>query len=140
MKFFETKIKNGYNMCNSSSAGLYADAVKGEMNMSVNNLNQQQIQTREQYKKTKVDALEQVRGENSAVKEKEKAKAVPRQNERIRIRLLPIWLRLLLLAVFTVVSLVAGAAVGYGVIGDGKPSEVLKESTWTHIRDLVQKK
>jgi hypothetical protein len=111
------------------------------MNMSVNNLNQQQIQTREQYKKAKGDALEQVRGdaETSTVKEKQKTKAVPRQNERIRIRLIPIWLRLVLLVVFTFVSLMAGAAVGYGVLGDGKPADVLKESTWTHIRDLVLK-
>ncbi|MEW9500819.1 DNA-directed RNA polymerase subunit beta [Jeotgalibacillus marinus] len=29
--------------------------------------------------------------------------------------------------------------VGYGVIGDGDPQDVLKKETWTHILDLVMK-
>lgn len=113
--------------------------------MSVNNVNQEQIQTREQYKKARTDAplkaeAKQARvqkGEASA--QKTKAEAADRGHKRIRIRLFPIWLRIVLLAVFVVVSVLAGAAVGYGVIGDGKPADVFKESTWTHIRDLVEK-
>jgi hypothetical protein len=106
------------------------------MNMNVNNLNQQRVQTREEYKK----ALQIEKGDSAVATEKQETQAAAIPNKRIRIRLIPIWLRLVLLVVFTFVSLVAGAAVGYGVIGDGKPADVLKESTWTHIRDLVNKK
>ncbi|WP_240189876.1 DNA-directed RNA polymerase subunit beta [Bacillus sp. P14.5] len=29
--------------------------------------------------------------------------------------------------------------IGYGVIGDGKPMDVLDKSTWQHIIDIVLK-
>jgi hypothetical protein len=32
-----------------------------------------------------------------------------------------------------------GAVVGYGMLGGGEIAEVFKESTWTHILDLVEK-
>lgn len=59
--------------------------------------------------------------------------------ERIRIRLLPIWLRLVIVCVLIAVCILAGAIVGYSVVGGGKVSEVFKKSTWTHIVDLVNK-
>jgi hypothetical protein len=43
------------------------------------------------------------------------------------------------LVIFTGVFMVTGAAVGYGVLGNGHPGDVLKGSTWTHIIDLVEK-
>ncbi|MED3623894.1 DNA-directed RNA polymerase subunit beta [Neobacillus thermocopriae] len=99
--------------------------------MSVNHLNQQ-VQSIEENK----DELKQ--GKDGEVEMAETKESIwPK--ERIRIRLLPIWLRLVLLVVFTVISLMAGAAVGYGVIGDGKVTDVFKTSTWTHIIDLVNK-
>lgn len=106
--------------------------------MSVNNVNQEQVQTREQYKKAKLESFQ-----TGEVKEKSakmtKTEASVQVNKRIRIRLIPIWLRLFLLVVFVAISVMAGAAVGYGVLGDGKPADIFKESTWTHIRDLVEK-
>ena len=104
--------------------------------MAVNNLNQQQAGTREGYKKAKHDARQNKENE----KKQEKGDSTPSQSKRIRIRFIPIWLRLLLLVVFIFVSVVAGAAVGYGVLGGGKVADVFKESTWMHIRDLVEKK
>jgi cobalamin biosynthesis Mg chelatase CobN len=59
--------------------------------------------------------------------------------QRIRIRLIPIWLRIILLAVLIVFSVVAGAAVGYGLIGGEEIADVFNGSTWTHIIDLVEK-
>ncbi|WP_050616558.1 DNA-directed RNA polymerase subunit beta [Bacillus testis] len=58
--------------------------------------------------------------------------------EKIRIRLIPIWMRILLLAVAIVLATAIGCVVGYSVIGDGKPSEVFQKETWLHIRDLVK--
>ncbi len=56
-----------------------------------------------------------------------------------KIRLIPIWLRLLLVALLLVASLVAGSMIGYGVIGDGSPGDVFKKSTWDKITDIVKK-
>ncbi len=58
---------------------------------------------------------------------------------KIRIRLIPIWLRLILIAVLTVMALIAGSIVGYSLIGDGKAGEVFQPKTWIHIKDLVVK-
>lgn len=33
---------------------------------------------------------------------------------------------------------VAGTMIGYGVIGDGKPKDVFKQETWTHILDFFE--
>ncbi|MEH7273088.1 DNA-directed RNA polymerase subunit beta [Neobacillus vireti] len=107
--------------------------------MSVNHLNQ--VKTREEYKKIQDERNNSVEGppaqKASKPKKAQKAKVA---NKRIRIRLVPIWLRIVLLVVFTGVSMVAGAAIGYGVLGNGEPGDVLKQSTWTHIIDLVEKK
>ena len=59
--------------------------------------------------------------------------------KRIRIRILPIWFRLLLVIVLIAGCAAGGAMVGYGVIGGGQPSDVFEKSTWTHIIDLVNK-
>ena len=57
----------------------------------------------------------------------------------VRVRMLPIWLRILLFVLLLAGSLVLGAMVGYGVIGDGNPSDVFKAQTWQHIIDIVKK-
>ena len=57
---------------------------------------------------------------------------------KIRIRLIPIWLRVIMIIGLIFVSMTLGAAIGYGVLGDGKVSDVFKPSTWTHLIDLVQ--
>lgn len=108
--------------------------------MSVNHLNQ--VKTREEYKKAQGDerngAATPAAQKTSKVAQKSQKAEVA--NKRIRIRLIPIWLRILLLVIFTGVFMVAGAAFGYGVLGNGVPGDVLKGSTWTHIIDLVEKK
>lgn len=107
--------------------------------MSVNHLNQ--VKTREEYKKTKDDERKgPATQKTSNVQSAQKAQKAEVANKRIRIRLIPIWLRILLLVIFTGVFMVAGAAVGYGVLGNGNPGDVLKGSTWTHIIELVEKK
>lgn len=56
-----------------------------------------------------------------------------------RIRLIPIWLRMLILLAAMAVAIVSGAMVGYGVLGGGNPMEVFEKETWQHILDLVNK-
>jgi len=83
---------------------------------------------------------EQVSSREEFKKEKKAKKNVEQEEPRkIRIRLIPIWLRVILVALAMSVSLVLGTMVGYGVLGDGKPLDALKPSTWQHIVDLVEK-
>ncbi|MGD6966598.1 DNA-directed RNA polymerase subunit beta [Rossellomorea vietnamensis] len=72
-------------------------------------------------------------------KNKKKNSGEEKPGRWIRIRLLPIWLRVLLFIILLAGSLIGGAMVGYAVIGDGKPMDVLEKSTWQHIIDIVKK-
>ncbi|MBA9027854.1 MULTISPECIES: DNA-directed RNA polymerase subunit beta [Bacillaceae] len=56
---------------------------------------------------------------------------------KIRIRLLPLWFRVLLVTFLIVVSVVSGTIVGYSIMGGGEMVDVFSKSTWTHIFDLV---
>ncbi|QNG60184.1 DNA-directed RNA polymerase subunit beta [Metabacillus idriensis] len=67
------------------------------------------------------------------------AKKTEERKRRIRIRLIPIWLRIVLVLFFMAVGAVCGAMIGYGVLGDGKPTDALKIETWQHVFDLVEK-
>ena len=72
-------------------------------------------------------------------KKEQEAEIKHEENEnKIRIRLIPIWLRVIMIIGLIFVSMTLGAAIGYGVLGDGKVSDVFKPSTWTHLIDLVQ--
>ncbi|KAA0548565.1 DNA-directed RNA polymerase subunit beta [Bacillus sp. BGMRC 2118] len=93
--------------------------------MMMTNVDKSEMKTREDLKQTK--------------KEK-KAQREESPNVKIRIRLFPIWLRLIIIVLAMAVSLFAGVAVGYGVIGSGEVKDAFKESTWTHVLDLVNKK
>jgi len=71
--------------------------------------------------------------------QKKLQKEEKRQAKSPRIRIFPIWLRIIVVAIFSVAALVIGLMVGYGVIGDGPPTEVLQKETWQHIIDIVTK-
>lgn len=83
--------------------------------------------SREEVKKAKKSKKEQENNEES------------RQKVSVRVRLLPIWARVLLVLILMVVSTIAGLIVGYGVIGSGEPKDALEKTTWQHIIDLVEK-
>ncbi|CEG29151.1 DNA-directed RNA polymerase subunit beta [Bacillus sp. B-jedd] len=95
--------------------------------MSSTTYKHQEPKSREQYKKANRE-------------KKEKTVPASAERKRIRIRLIPIWLRIILFALLIALCAVGGAMFGYGVLGDGKPMDVLNESTWQHIRDLVVNK
>ncbi|ANB59275.1 DNA-directed RNA polymerase subunit beta [Anoxybacteroides amylolyticum] len=62
-----------------------------------------------------------------------------RRKKRERKRLFPIWLRLVIVAALITISTVVGAIVGYSGLGNGKPLDALKPSTWQRIIDIVKK-
>ena len=110
---------------------------KANMIQSSNNM----VQTRDQFKNAATkEEKELTRAEKRKLKKQEKAEALLSGRKRIKIRLFPIWLRILLVLFFLTASIIAGAMIGYGVIGDGKPTDVFKKSTWAHIIDIVNKK
>ncbi|MBN8235019.1 DNA-directed RNA polymerase subunit beta [Halobacillus kuroshimensis] len=61
------------------------------------------------------------------------------KNLQGRRRILPIWLRIILVVLFSAAALIIGLMVGYGVLGDGNPMDALKLDTWKHILDIVMK-
>lgn len=78
--------------------------------------------------------------ERKLFKKKEKAVQEKELSEVkwVQIRLLPIWLRILLVILLLVGIGVLGLLMGYSVVGDGAPSEIFKKETWTHITDIIQ--
>ena len=58
---------------------------------------------------------------------------------KVRIRVLPIWLRIIIVIALCFIAVILGLVIGYAVLGDGTFGEVFKMSTWTHLFDLVLK-
>lgn len=56
---------------------------------------------------------------------------------RVRIRLIPIWLRIIIVLVLLVLAIVLGTMFGYAGIGEGQASDVFKKETWQHIFDIM---
>ncbi|MFS0674990.1 DNA-directed RNA polymerase subunit beta [Ornithinibacillus sp. 179-J 7C1 HS] len=71
--------------------------------------------------------------------QKREQKEEKRKNKKPRLRIFPIWLRIVVVATLSVVALCVGLMVGYGGLGDGEPSDALKWETWQHIIDIVIK-
>ncbi|MEN2767323.1 DNA-directed RNA polymerase subunit beta [Ornithinibacillus xuwenensis] len=71
--------------------------------------------------------------------QKKKQKEEKRKNKTPRLRIFPIWLRIIIVAALSVVALFSGLMIGYGGLGDGEPKDALKWETWQHIIDIVVK-
>ncbi|WP_335871195.1 DNA-directed RNA polymerase subunit beta [Bacillus sp. 2205SS5-2] len=68
---------------------------------------------------------------------REELKENKKPKKSVRIRLIPIWLRVIIVTLLVTASLAGGLMVGYGYLGDGKPTDVFHKSTWTHIGEIV---
>jgi hypothetical protein len=62
----------------------------------------------------------------------------PKKTFWVQIRMIPIWLRLILIILLIALVAVIGLRIGYSAIGDGNPEDVLKKETWTHIIDIIK--
>lgn len=60
-----------------------------------------------------------------------------KQASKVRLRLLPIWLRIIIVTVLFFVVAIIGVIFGYSVIGEGNAGDALKWETWQHILDIM---
>jgi ABC-type Fe3+ transport system permease subunit len=83
---------------------------------------------------------EKVTRESVKTEKKAKQKGETKPSRWVRVRMLPIWLRILLFILLLAGSLVLGAVIGFAGIGNGNAADVFKAETWQHIIDIVVKK
>lgn len=69
----------------------------------------------------------------------ETRKAKKKRRRRPLRRVFPIVVRLIFIAALCVGALILGAMVGYGILGEGEPKDILQKETWQHIIDIVTK-
>ncbi|WP_101842400.1 DNA-directed RNA polymerase subunit beta [Halobacillus sp. Marseille-P3879] len=77
----------------------------------------------------KLQPGKQQRNKDKKPKEKRQVKS--------RRRILPIWLRIIIVLVLSALALAIGLMIGYGVLGDGDPLDALSWSTWEQIINIV---
>lgn len=63
-----------------------------------------------------------------------------KQKRWVRLRLLPIWLRIIIVSFLFLVVAIIGVIFGYSVIGEGSAGDALKWETWQHILDIMNGK
>lgn len=99
------------------------------------------VQSRQQYKRNKKNQQTNVKttSAHSRRQRRLEKKAAKKQNKTPMRRIFPIWLRLIVVAALCVLALIVGLMIGYGILGDGTPSDVLQKETWKHIIDLIKK-
>ncbi|MGP4038872.1 DNA-directed RNA polymerase subunit beta [Gracilibacillus sp. D59] len=84
-------------------------------------------------------ANEQKKAQSNTKSEKRAEKKKQKQKEKKYIRrVVPIWAKVLIVVVSSLFALMIGLIVGFSMLGDGHPIDVLKWETWQHIIDFVQ--
>ncbi|WP_017756563.1 DNA-directed RNA polymerase subunit beta [Calidifontibacillus oryziterrae] len=101
------------------------------------NMRQSERNTRKQLRQERRQARISAQVEQEQLSESQTNESS--YERRPKLRLIPIWARLLIIAFLLLISVTAGLMFGYGVIGDGKAIDILKTSTWSHLIDLVEK-
>lgn len=93
--------------------------------MSLNSSSQEMTKTREQVKEER---------------KQRNTEEVAAPEVRVRVRLFPIWLRVIVIILLMAISIIVGAIIGYSVMGDGRAMDIFQLETWAHIIDLVNEK
>jgi len=93
---------------------------------------------KENQKKERQQEKEQKKKQKEEAK-KQKEKQDDESPKKHRRRIFPIWLRIIIVLLICAVALLAGLMIGYGILGDGNPTDALKIDTWQHIIDIVTK-
>lgn len=100
--------------------------------------NEKQVKE-EDKKRLKKDAKTNRSSVETKKEQKKKRKEEKRKKKIPRKRIFPIWLRIIVITLLSAGALIAGLMIGYGILGDGNPSEVLDQDLWQHIIDIIIK-
>lgn len=92
-----------------------------------------------QLNKTKSPEAPITRAERNRLKAEGK-EVPPKRTFWVQIRMIPIWLRVILVVVLFAGAIALGLIIGYGYVGDGNPSDALKVETWVHIINIMSGK
>ena len=67
----------------------------------------------------------------TATRKKERRSTGEQREVRwVQIRLIPIWLRIVIILILVVVAAALGAMFGFSVIGEGNAMDIFKRETW----------
>ncbi|MGY4688438.1 DNA-directed RNA polymerase subunit beta [Salibacterium sp. K-3] len=58
--------------------------------------------------------------------------------KRERVRMVPIWARLVIVLAVLILSLIGGLLTGYALVGDGNGLEVLRWGNWERLIEFIQ--
>lgn len=92
-------------------------------------------------RKRRANQVEEDENANSrkAAKQAKKQAKKEKKLTKGRIRYIPVWLRVILIAIICGVAFIVGLTVGYGVVGDGsEPKDVLNRELWDHILKYIR--
>ncbi|XKO55953.1 DNA-directed RNA polymerase subunit beta [Lysinibacillus fusiformis] len=73
-------------------------------------------------------------------KKERRSNGEQREVRWVQIRLIPIWLRIVIVLILVVAAATLGAMVGFSVIGEGNAMDIFKKETWQHIFDIMHGK
>ncbi|MDC3416713.1 DNA-directed RNA polymerase subunit beta [Aquibacillus salsiterrae] len=107
--------------------------------LQTNNVNESPTRhvKRLQRQEKRIERLERHNEHSTARSRRRQQKAEEKLANKPVRRIVPIWLRLIVVFVLCYVALMIGMMVGYGGLGGKEPTEALEFSTWKHIIDLV---
>lgn len=79
-------------------------------------------------------------GENNEREGRKKDKRSERQEAQkqpVKVRLFPVWLRLLIVLFLLFASVITGLVLGYSVVGDGEEFRILRWETWQELYHYI---
>ena len=93
------------------------------------------------FSKDEMAMTNEVKSESLTPEAPQKQKRIDKNAEKpvrwYSLRLIPIWLRIILVILLIVVAGASGLMIGFSVIGGGNAADVLKFETWEHILNIV---
>ncbi|WP_077623418.1 DNA-directed RNA polymerase subunit beta [Sediminibacillus massiliensis] len=93
---------------------------------------------RSEQKKLQKQEKKNAKNSTDTSEEKDQRKAAKQEKKKLRRRIFPIWLRIIVVLVLCALALILGLMFGYGVLGDGNPTDALEKDTWQHILEIVR--
>ncbi|MFZ4451801.1 DNA-directed RNA polymerase subunit beta [Salibacterium aidingense] len=82
----------------------------------------------------------QAKTQENDKQEQEASSDTRTRQKKERLRLVPIWARLLIVLAVLAVSLLGGLITGYALVGEGDSFQILKWETWEQFFEFIHGK